>query len=126
MAKVIHPLHSFRARGRFAGVLDFRDYPAGPMHESRVYIQPWRKKPSGLEQLAKEDRVKICSRLWRQLTQEEKETWDLLAFDYRKYGAEYVWRPELPGYQKFMSFNLRRTANGELPKRSLLLDEPNN
>ncbi|MDD5457491.1 MAG: hypothetical protein PHV30_10745 [Candidatus Margulisbacteria bacterium] len=112
MAKVKGPLNSLRARGRFAGVLDFRDYPAGSMHESRVYIQPQRKKPSGQAQEQKQLYVKQISSLWRTLTQEEKDSWESLAFDYKKYGAEYVWRPELSNYHKFMSYNLKRISKG--------------
>ena len=122
MAKVKGPLLSLRARGRFAGVLDFRDYPAGPMHESRVYIQPLRKKPSGLNQRKKELHVKAASTLWSTLTDEQKESWNDLAFDYKKYGAEYVWRPELSAYHKFMSFNLKRMAKGLRPRRLFLPD----
>lgn len=112
MAKVKGPLLSLRARGRFADVLDFRDYPAGSMHESRVYIQPQRKNPSGLQQHYKEHYIKIASSLWRTMSQEEKNSWEAFAFDYKKYGAEYVWRPELSPYHKFMSYNLKRLAAG--------------
>ncbi len=123
MAKVKGPLNSLRARGRFAGVLDFRDYPAGPMHESRVYIQPKRKKPSGQAQEQKQLFVKQISSLWRTLTLDEKDSWERLAFDYAKYGAEYVWRPELSAYHKFMSFNLKRLAKGLEPVKFLFVPE---
>lgn len=117
MAKVKGPLQSIRAKGRIAGVLDFRDYPAGPMHETRVYIQTkHKKKPTGAAQAKKEIAIRV-SALWRTLTQAEKESWGAFAFDYRRYGAEYVWRPELSEYHKFMSFNLQRLAVGLEPLR---------
>ncbi len=121
MAKVKGPLKSFRARGRFAGVLDFRDYPAGLMHESRVYIQPQRKKPSGLAQEQKQKVISQVSTLWRSLTHEEKNSWSNLAFDYSKYGAEYVWRPDFSPYHKFMSCNIKRVLKGLEPLKSFLL-----
>jgi hypothetical protein len=115
MAKVTGPLQSFRARGRFAGILDFREYPAGRVQSSRCYIQPPRCKPTGPDQTAKESAVSRCSKLWRTMTPEQQLSWEGLAFDYSNYGAEYVWRPELPPYQKFMSFNLKRCAAGLNP-----------
>ena len=115
MAKVTGPLQSFRARGRFAGILDFREYPAGRVQSSRCYIQPPRRKPTGPAQAAKETAVLRCSKLWRTMTPEQQVSWEGLAFDYSNYGAEYVWRPELPAYQKFMSFNLKRCAAGLNP-----------
>lgn len=112
MAKVKGPLQSVRARGRFAKILDFRDYTMGPMHESRVYIQPGRKKPSGRAQAEKELNITTASALWRALTQSEKDSWAAMAIDNTKYGAEYVWRPELSNYHKFMSYNLKRLSLG--------------
>lgn len=112
MAKVKGPLQSVRARGRFAKILDFRDYTTGPMHESRVYIQPGRKKPSGRAQADKELNIKTASALWRTLTLSEKDSWLAMAIDNTKYGAEYVWRPELSNYHKFMSYNLKRLSLG--------------
>ena len=112
MAKVKHPLESFRARGRFAGVLDYRDYPAGETFESRVYIQPGRKKPDTVGQKKKESWLKEAAGAWRSLSEQEKSSWDRVAFDYHNYGAEYVWRPEFSAYHKFMSHNLRRLAKG--------------
>lgn len=112
MAKIKHPLESFRARGRFAGVLDYRDYPAGETFESRVYIQPGRKKPDTVGQKKKESWLKEAAGAWRSLSEQEKSSWDRVAFDYRNYGAEYVWRPEFSAYHKFMSHNLKRLAKG--------------
>lgn len=112
MAKVTHPLNSFRARGRFAGTLDFRDYPAGETFSSRAYIQLARKKPGGISQKIKETNLKLAASTWTNLSLTEKQSWEFVAFDYRNYGAEYVWRPELPAYHKFMSYNLQRLAAG--------------
>jgi hypothetical protein len=115
MAKVTGPLQSFRARGRFAGILDFREYPAGRVQSARCYIQPPKSKPTGAAQAGKESAVSLCSKLWRTMTAEQQLSWERFAFDYSKYGAEYVWRPEQPPYQKFMSFNLKRCAAGLTP-----------
>lgn len=118
MAKVSQPLFSFRAKGRFAQSIDFQDHPSGYDRQGRVIVQGFKKKPCKHSQYYKRQYMIKIAALWRDLTPEEKASWEHHAADYTKYGAEFVWRPEFANYHKFMQFNLKRLHRGITPSRS--------
>ncbi len=89
MAKVLNPLFSLAASGRFGNIV-YETGPYGPY--VRVHV-PQRKKPTA-KQLEQNYRFGICADKWRLLSDEDKRALDVRALPLQLSGFNLFIREE--------------------------------
>jgi hypothetical protein len=113
--KVIGPLFSMRAKGTFQGIT-FKDYPGED--NSRVTRAHFKQNIKNIKQDPfVKDAFALSVELWKDLTSEEKLSWDGAAYGVEKEHGEKVWQPELAGYHKMIGKNVRLALAGRPLKR---------
>lgn len=104
-----------RAKGTFQGIT-FKDYPGGD--NQRVTRAHFKQSVKNIKQKQSvKDAFALAVSLWKELTKEERLSWDDAAYGVEKEHGEKVWQPELSGYHKMISKNVRLNLEGKPLKR---------
>jgi len=113
--KVTGPLCSMRAKGTF-DCITFKDYP-GEDNSRVTRAHLLQKRRSTYRDPLARDAYSLVVCLWKDLTKDEKLSWDGAAYGTEKEHGEKVWQPELSGYHKMISINVKRALKGLELKR---------